>query len=207
MKANDVAGALGAELHQSPQRIFIKRALLRHWIAARHKERWIHRPPSHDQVYEHADRVLIVEASAHRKKELFLPISSSEQRRRYDIHVEERSMIGYQQQGPRVIDSFNILQAVNAHQVVSRDVNPARAEETLAPGPETLPLPEIHPMSKTEREPLEGRKYRDFFRGRNQNRSNVQRPGSNVNPTWDLGLWTLDFFSQSRSTALPDDAR
>src|SRR5438132_7796216 len=39
MKANDVARALTTKLRESPHGIFIKGALLRHWIFSRHKER------------------------------------------------------------------------------------------------------------------------------------------------------------------------
>jgi hypothetical protein len=63
-----------------------------------------------------------------------------------------------------VIDSLNILQAVNTHQVISGDVNPARAEEGLAPRPETLPATKIHAVSKAKSETLEARKDSDFFR-------------------------------------------
>src|SRR5437879_3309767 len=54
MKADDVARALTTELRESPHRILIEGALLRHRIFPRHKERRIHRPPSHHQIDKHA---------------------------------------------------------------------------------------------------------------------------------------------------------
>ena len=72
-------------------------------------------------------------------------------------------MIGDQHDGSRVIDGFDMLQAVNSHQVISRDMNPARAEKTLTPGPETFPATQIHAMSNAEGEALEGREDGEFF--------------------------------------------
>src|SRR2546423_12017406 len=42
MKANDIASALTAKLRESAHGIFIKGALLRHWIFSRNTERRIH---------------------------------------------------------------------------------------------------------------------------------------------------------------------
>ncbi len=66
-----------------------------------------------------------------------------------------------------MIDSLNILEAINAHQVVGRDVNPARAEHALTPGPETLPRPAVHAMRDAESETFEEGKDGEFLRSRN----------------------------------------
>src|SRR2546426_6015797 len=77
MKADDVAGALTTELRQSPHGILIKRALLRHRIFSRYKKRRIHRPPSHQQIDEHAGDCMIVKTSPQRKDKLLAPLRLS----------------------------------------------------------------------------------------------------------------------------------
>ena len=72
-------------------------------------------------------------------------------------------MIGDQKNRPLVIDRFKILQSINTHQIVRGKVNPTRAEETLAPGPETLPATQIHAVSEAESKAFEGRKDGEFF--------------------------------------------
>src|SRR2546421_396327 len=70
---------------------------------------------------------------------------------------EKGSMISYQHDGSRVIDGLDMLQTINSHQVIARDVNPAGAEEILTPGPETLPATQVHPMRHPKGEALEAR--------------------------------------------------
>src|SRR5260370_11437150 len=77
-------------------------------------------------------------------------------------------MIRDQQDWTSMIDGFDVLEAVHAHQVVSRKLNPARAEETLTPGPEPLPTAQIHAMCNAKSETLEGRKDGKFFRRRDK---------------------------------------
>ena len=62
-----------------------------------------------------------------------------------------------------MIDGFDILETVDSHQVVGRDVNPARAEHALTPGPETLPRPAVHAMRDAESETFEEGKDGEFF--------------------------------------------
>jgi hypothetical protein len=62
-----------------------------------------------------------------------------------------------------VIDRFHILQTINLHQVVRRDVNPAGAEDTLTPRPEAFPAPEVHAMGDPKSETFEGRKRSELF--------------------------------------------
>jgi len=65
-----------------------------------------------------------------------------------------------------VIDSFDIFQPINADQIVSGKVNPARAKDTLAPGPEALPTTQIHPMRTAEGEAFEAGKDSEFLGSR-----------------------------------------
>ncbi len=62
-----------------------------------------------------------------------------------------------------MIDGLNILEAINAHQVVGRDVNPARAEHALTPRPEALPGSLVHAMRDAESEAFEGGEDGEFF--------------------------------------------
>jgi len=62
-----------------------------------------------------------------------------------------------------MIDGFDVLETVNAYQVVSRQLNPARAKETLTPGPEAFPPAQIHAVCNAKGETLEGRKNGEFF--------------------------------------------
>src|SRR5205823_9383242 len=103
--------------------------------------------------------------SAHRKEELFAPFGFSKQCRRNYIHIEERSMIRHQQNWPAMIDGLDIFQPIHEHQIVTGKMNPARAENTLAPGPESFPPALIHAMRDAESEALEGSKDCEFFDG------------------------------------------
>lgn len=62
-----------------------------------------------------------------------------------------------------MIDGFDVFEAVNTHQIVGRKMNPARAENALAPSPESLPLTLIHAMREVESEALEAGQGREFF--------------------------------------------
>src|SRR5260370_36092451 len=93
-------------------------------------------------------------------------------------------MIRDQQDWTSMIDGFDVLEAVHAHQVVSRKLNPARAEETLTPGPEPLPTAQIHAMCNAKSETLEGRKDGKFFRRRDKWFSSVG------DPMFLLGDWS-----------------
>ncbi len=61
-----------------------------------------------------------------------------------------------------MIDGFDILEAIDVHQVIGRDVNPAGAEHTLAPGPEALPTTLIHAMRDAKSETFEVGKDCEF---------------------------------------------
>ena len=71
-------------------------------------------------------------------------------------------MIRYQQDRARVIHSFDILEAINSHQVVSRNLNPTRAEDTLTPGPKGFPATKVHLVRDPECEAFEGTQYHEF---------------------------------------------
>src|SRR6266481_5610978 len=73
VKANHVAGAFTANLRQPAKRVFIELAFLWQRLVAAGKERWVHRPPTHHQIYQHAGRRLIEEATTHGKEKLFAP--------------------------------------------------------------------------------------------------------------------------------------
>src|SRR6185436_17488983 len=72
-------------------------------------------------------------------------------------------MIRYQQDRTRVIDGLDMLEPIDTHQVVCRYSNPARAKNVLAPGPETLPSSQVHPMGKAKGETFKGREDCQFF--------------------------------------------
>jgi len=57
--------------------------------------------------------------------------------------------------GPSMIDGFNVFEAINAHQIVGRKMNPTRAENALTRSPETLPPCLIHAMRDAESEAFE----------------------------------------------------
>src|SRR5207249_10892591 len=141
------------------KRILVELALLGNRVFAAAEKRRIHRPPTHHQIDEHADQRLVKETAPHRKKELFAPARFAKQRGRHYIHIEKRSMIRDQKNGTIVVDGFDVFEAVDAHQVVSRNVNPTRAKKALAPGPETLPAAKIHAIREAKSETLEGRKH------------------------------------------------
>ena len=65
-----------------------------------------------------------------------------------------------------MIDCLDVFESVNTHQIVSRNLNPTRAKETLAPGPETFPTAKVHPMREAKGKAFEGREYCEFFPGR-----------------------------------------
>ena len=54
-----------------------------------------------------------------------------------------------------MIQLLDVLEPVDAHQVVGRYLNPARAEDALAPRPETLPASQVHSMGEMKGEALE----------------------------------------------------
>src|SRR5882762_4607039 len=87
-------------------------------------------------------------------------------------------MIRDQQDRTIMIDGFNVLEAIHAHQVVSRKLNPTRTEETLTPGPEAFPTAQIHAVCDAEGETFEGRKDREFFGRRDKWLSYVRHPMS-----------------------------
>src|SRR6266403_1740880 len=165
MKPDHVAGAFPTKLRQPPHRIFIECALFRQRILSGDEKRRVHRPPSHNQVHQHAGNRLIVKAAAYRKEELLAPFSFSEQRRRDDIHVEKGPMIRHQHDGTRMIDCLDMLETVDSYQVITRDMNPAGAEKTLTPGPETFPATKVHAMRDAKGETLEGRENGEFVGG------------------------------------------
>ena len=72
-------------------------------------------------------------------------------------------MISNQQNRSGPIRRLDVLETINIHEVVSREMNPASAEHALAPGPEALPAPLIHAVRDAEGEAFEGRQDGEFF--------------------------------------------
>jgi hypothetical protein len=70
------------------------------------------------------------------------------------IHVEERAMIGDEQERARNVYGVEMFEAVNLHQVISRQMNPERADVSLTPRPETFPTSLIHLMRLKKSETL-----------------------------------------------------
>ena len=64
-------------------------------------------------------------------------------------------MIGHDEDGPVSRNSRDIFQSVDLHQVVGCQMDPTRAENTLAPGPETLPTTLVHATNEAKGEPFE----------------------------------------------------
>ena len=64
-------------------------------------------------------------------------------------------MIRDQEQRTSVVNGVDVFEPVNAHQVVSRNMDPTRAENALAPGPEALPTAKIHSMREAKSEAFE----------------------------------------------------
>ncbi|SRR5712692_4155195 len=96
-----------------------------------------------------------------------------------------------------MIDRFNIFEARDAYQIVSRDLNPTRAKYALAPGPEALITALIHTMRDAEGEAFERGKHGKFFgHGINESRLCL------VELRLSAGK-TLDSFRQFEIAALP----
>ncbi len=72
---------------------FIERTFLGKRMIAGCEKRRIHGKPTHDQVDDQTQRVLVEEPSAHGKVELFAPFGPAKEHRGNGVHVEERTMI------------------------------------------------------------------------------------------------------------------
>src|ERR1041385_2340560 len=154
MKSDDVAGSRACQVSQYAKREPIERSLLRDRMIASGKERRVNGPPAHDQIHQHSDRRLIKKPASHREKEFLGPTRVAKQHRRYGIHIEERTVIRDEQQREIACSGFDVLEAVNVHDVVSGKMDPTGAEGALTPRPESLPGALIHAPYKTEGEPL-----------------------------------------------------
>src|SRR3982751_5745908 len=75
---------------------------------------------------------------------------------------------------------FEVFETVNVHQIVGRDLNPARPYLTLTPRPEAFPTPLIHLVRLKESETLDARKDGDLFRRGVKSKSGVWSPESGV---------------------------
>src|SRR4030095_12751966 len=145
---------------------------------------------------------MVIKTAPHGKEELLPPFGPAKKSCRNHVHVKKRAMVRYQDHRTFVIDRFHILQTINLHQVVSRDVNPAGAEHTLTRGPEAFPASEVHAMGDPKSETLEGGEGGEFFGSWKKSWSNVQCPMSNVrficvdgaslDEVLCLRLWALD---------------
>ena|SRR5215218_3385912 len=67
-------------------------------------------------------------------------------------------MIRDQQEGSIVRSGLDVLEAVDVHDVVSREMDPAGAEGALTPCPKSLPGALIHAPHKAKSETFKGRK-------------------------------------------------
>ncbi len=118
-------------------------------IARREKGR-IHGPPAHDQIHKQSQRRLVKKPAAHRKEKLLAPARLAKKHRRNRIHIEERTMIRNEQERSIARRSLDVLEAVNVHDVVSGEMDPARAHGALTPRPESFPGAAIHAPDETE---------------------------------------------------------
>src|SRR6267142_7130948 len=66
-------------------------------------------------------------------------------------------MISYQQNRPLVRHCLDVLKAIDIHDVVRCQVNPACAENLLTPRPEAFPATLVHACDETKGEALEAR--------------------------------------------------
>src|SRR5262249_50820276 len=155
--------ALATELDQPAHRILIELTFFGHRIFAGHKERRVHGPPAPDEIHKKPERVLIIKTATHRKEDLFAPTCPAKKSCRDQGQIKERSVIRDQNYRPSVIDGLDMLQAMNLYQVVSRDVNPAGAENRLAPRPEAFPAAQVHSMGNAKGKALEGRERCEFI--------------------------------------------
>ena len=167
MKPDDVAGSRARQVRQQTKRELIKRTLLRDRMIARREERRIHGPPTHDQVYKQPQRRLVKEPSAHGKEKLFAPFRQAKEHRRHGVHIEERTMIRHQQQRSLARRSLDVLEAVDGHDVVGREMNPPGPHRALTPRPEAFPPAAIHAARETIGKPFKRRKDGEFFGGGN----------------------------------------
>ena len=79
----------------------------------------------------------------------------TKERGRDYVHIEERPVIGRQQDRALSRHSLDVLEAIDLHEVVGSKMNPAGAENTLAPRPEALPIAMINPTNETKSASLE----------------------------------------------------
>jgi hypothetical protein len=68
----------------------------------------------------------------------------TKENRRNGVHVEERAMIGNEQERTLSVYGVEMLKAINVHQIIGRQINPERADVALTPRPETFPTSLIH---------------------------------------------------------------
>ncbi len=73
-------------------------------------------------------------------------------------------MVCYQKNWSVRGDAFQVLEAMDLQQIISRKLNPAGAERALAKCPEALPTSLIHAMSVAECEAFEAGKNLQLLR-------------------------------------------
>src|SRR6185295_19135783 len=100
MKANNIAATVSAKLSQKAKRIFIKGALFDDRVLAGSEKRWVHRPPTHNEIYKESEDGIVKETAANRKKKLLAPGGMAEECRRDDVHIKKRTMISGDQYRP-----------------------------------------------------------------------------------------------------------
>ena len=66
-------------------------------------------------------------------------------------------MVSDEQYWSIVGGGLDMIEAIDVHDVVGGYVDPASTENTLTPGPETLPTAVVHTSRQVERELLETR--------------------------------------------------
>jgi hypothetical protein len=65
-------------------------------------------------------------------------------------------MICHQEKRTIARCGLDVFETVNVHDVVSGKMNPARAEDFLAPRPKALPAALVHARAEAKGEPFEG---------------------------------------------------
>lgn len=98
---------------------------------------------------------MVEKPAAHGEEQLLAPTRFTKEHGRDRVHVEEGAVISYQQERSIARRGLDVLEAVDIHDVVSGEMNPAGAEDALTPRPELLPCAAIHASDKAECESFE----------------------------------------------------
>ena len=160
--------AFSTYLNEPTHRIFVEFPFLR--VSGFAEERRIHRHPTHDEIDEPTERIIVKELAAHREIQLHGPFRSTEQNAGYCIHVKERAVVGNEQKRPLDVGLFDILDAENVHQIVCGEIDPETADMPLEKRHQAFPCTEIHSVRQPKRHPFGPPEDTDLLRLRHQRR-------------------------------------